>query len=125
MNKFYASTSYNDMKGSAAADRADFRSSGSWLKENGHINNDEYVLGITMSLVENHGTSESVVVEFLVSGLQGHEGVNDLLRDKNDCFNVRSIDVIMNFGDFLSLFKRLEITLSNKGLLEDKCYISK
>ena len=124
MNKFYASTTYNDMKGSAAADKSDYKESRKWLKDNGHINSDEYVLGITMSLIENHGNSESVVVEFLVSDLQDHDSVGDLLSENIDFFDVRSIDLTMSFGDFLSLFKRLEITLSFKGLLEDKDYNS-
>ncbi len=95
-----------------------------WLKERNHIDDDEFVLGISMSIGENHGTHrDPVSVVFLVSGLNGYENIPEMIMDSNEPIQVKKISIDMNIVDFLALFKRLEITLSNDGLLEGKSYI--
>jgi len=123
MESFKAGVQYGDLKGSSAADRADMTDAAKWLKENGHINDDEFVLGISMSVGENHGTHrDPVSVVFLVSGLNGHENIPEMIQASGEPIQVKKISVDMKIIDFLALFKRLEITLSNGGLLEGKSY---
>jgi len=123
MEIFKAGVQYGDLKGSSAADRADMTDAAKWLKEQGHINDDEFVLGILMSVGENHGTHrDPVSVAFLVSSLNGYENIPEMIQASGDPIQVKKINVDMNIIDFLALFKRLEITLSNGGLLEGKTY---
>ena len=124
MNTFKANTQNNDLIGGSAGDQGDFIDAGKWLKKNRYINDGVFVLGFTMAVVENHNKTENVVVEFLVSELNGFPSVPDLLKSTKEPYKVKSIDVTMNVVEFLSLFKRLEVTLSNQGLLENKTYIS-
>ena len=123
MEIFKAGVQYGDLKGSSAADRADMKDVAQWLKERNHIDDDELVLGISMSVGENHGTHrDPVSVVFLVSGLNGYENIPEMIMDSNEPIQVKKISIDMNIVDFLALFKRLEITLSNDGLLEGKSY---
>lgn len=124
METFRASVQYNDLKGSAAADRADMTDAANWLKANGHIT-DEFVVGISMWAGENHGTHQDpVFVTFLVSGLNGYDNIPEMLQASGEPIPVKEINVDMNLSDFFALFKRLEITLSNGGLIEGKTYTS-
>ena len=122
MATFEALVHYNDLKGSAAADRSEGVAE-KWLKDNGHIT-DGYVVGISMWIGENHGTVDTVDVKFLVSGLKGYESVLEMLQASGERIQVEEINVHMNIADFFALFKRLNITLSNKGLIEGKTYTS-
>ncbi|MEN3785464.1 hypothetical protein ABDZ30_04755 [Aeromonas veronii] len=122
MEIFKASVQYNDLKGSVAADRADMTDAEKWLKANGHIT-DEFVVGISMWVGENHGTHEDPVnVKFLVTELNEHTSIPEMLQTSGSPIKVKEICVDMNIADFLALFKRLEITLSNGGLIEGKAY---
>lgn len=122
MDIFKASVQYNDLKGSAAADRADMEGATKWLKDHGHIT-DEFVLGISMWAGENHGAHEDPVnVKFLVSDLNGHESVPEMIESSEDPIPVKEVSVEMTIADFMGLFKRIEITLSNGGQLEGKKY---
>ena len=124
METFKASVQYNDLKGSAAADRADMTDAAKWLKDNGHIT-DEFVVGISMWAGENHGTHrDPVSVKFLVSGLNGYDNIPEMLQASGEPIQVKEIRVDMDLSDFFALFKRLEITLSNGGLIEGKTYTS-
>lgn len=124
METFKASVQYSDLKGSAAADRADMTDAAKWLKDNGHIT-DEFVIGISMWAGENHGEHrDPVSVKFLVSGLNGYENIPEMLQASGEPIQVKEISVDMNIADFFALFKRLEITLSNGGLIEGKTYTS-
>jgi hypothetical protein len=124
METFKASVQYNDLKGRAAADRADMTDAAKWLKDNGHIN-DEFVVGISMWAGENHGThNDPVSVKFLVTELVGYDNIPEMLQASGEPIQVKEIRVDMNIADFFALFKRFEITLSNGGLIEGKTYTS-
>ena len=125
METFKAGVQYGDLKGSVAADRANMTDAAKQLKENGHIQDDEYVLGISMWAGENHGTHrDPVSVKFLVSGLNGYENIPEMIQASGEPIQVKNISVDMDLVDFFALFKRLEITLSNGGLIEGKTYTS-
>src|SRR5688500_2006865 len=120
MQAFTAPVEYNDLKGSAAADRADMADAARWRKHNGHIA-DEFVVGISMWAGENDGShKDPVSVTFLVSTLNGYDSVPEMLQASEEPLQLREIRVDMNIADFLGLFKRFEITLSNGGQLEGK-----
>lgn len=124
METFKASVQYGDLKGSSAADHADMTDAADWLRNNGYIK-DEFVVGISMWAGENHGSHrDPVSVKFLVTDLNGHENIPEMLAASAEPIQVKKISVDMNIVDFLALFKRLEITLSSGGLIEGKSYIS-
>jgi hypothetical protein len=129
MRNFIASVEYNDLKGSVAADKSDTRSASKWLSDNGHITDNEYVIGIHMSVGENHDSHvDNVSVTFFVTGLQNHENLHEIIQagDKPIQFKkigVKEIDIDMSVADFFGLFKRFEVTLSKSGLLEGKTYV--
>lgn len=123
MDTFKASVQYNDMKGSSAADRADKEDAAKWLKDNGLISEEEFIVGVKMWAGENHGShNDPVYVTFFVTSLKGHRDLPSLLADSGDVIEARRVRVDMNLVDFFGLFKRLEITLSNGGMLEGKSY---
>lgn len=125
METFKAAVQYGDLKGSSAADRADMIDASKWLRDNGHIQDDDYVIGISMSVGENHGKhKDPVYVHFLVTDLGGFANIPEKIKASQEPIPVKKIDLDMNIADFLALFKRLEITLSNGGLLEGVTYTS-
>ena len=70
---------------------------------------------------ENHGKHDDpVYVTFFVTDLKGQPDLSSLLAAGGDVIEARSLSIDMNLIDFFGLFKRLEITLSNGGMLEGK-----
>lgn len=122
MKEFKAGVQYGDLKGSVAADIADQIFPSKWLSDNGHISDGECLIGISMFAGENNGQHrDPVSVTFLVSTLNGHANVPAMIQDAEPV-QIKEINVDMNIADFFALFKRLEITLSNSGLMENKTY---
>lgn len=119
--KFSASVHYNDLNGTVAADKADAGKFTKWLKEKQLINDDEFVLGVSMSA---GGNQDPVDVDFYVRKLNGTQTVPEVLEAPGGSIELRHINVDMNISDFLALFKRFEITLSPKGMLENKTVIT-
>lgn len=120
-NWFKASVSYNDLKGSVAADKADRGLLTKWLNDKQLLKNGEYVLGIRMSVGENHGNHQDpVYVSFFVSDLKGFNDIPEMLESFEDSVELREISVDMKITEFLALFKRFEVTLSPKAMLEGK-----
>ncbi len=117
MGIFKASVHYNDLKGSCAADDADISNATKWLKDHNYINSGEYFVGLRMFAGENHGKHRDPVdVTFLITDETGYRA----LAANSDEYKIRRVDVNMDVKDFLSLFKRFEITLSPKSFLEGK-----
>ena len=123
METFKASVQYGDMKGSSAADKADLEHAATWLEKNGDISKNEFVVGISMWVGENHGShTDPVSVKFLVTELNGYTSIPEMLEASGDSVEVKVVRKDMNIADFLALFKRLEITLSTGGIIEGKSY---
>jgi hypothetical protein len=123
MAKFKASVQYNDLLGSVAADRADKNDASKWLQDNGKIKKGEHVIGISMFAGENHGVHQDPVsVTFLVSDLKGYENIPEMLESTKEPIPIKQIEEDMNITDFLALFKRFEVTLSIKGIIEGKTF---
>jgi hypothetical protein len=117
---FTATVQYGDMKGESKADRADLNNADNWLKEHGHINDDgEILVGIELSVGENHNKHEDpVAVYFYMASSGEFNTVKDMIDSKKDSVKVRRIAIDMPIFDFLGLFKRFSITLSEDGILE-------
>lgn len=119
MEIFKATLQYDDLKGSSAADRADKSDASDWLINNGHMQNGEFLVGITMFAGENHGTHrDPISVTFLITDDKGFIALG---HNSND-YEIRKVRVDMNITDFFALFKRFEVTLSSNGCLEGKEY---
>lgn len=107
---------YNDYKGEAAADNSDVLSVSRWLKEEGHLGEDESVVGISMSVGENQGKHEDpVYVRFLVLNYDEYQSVI-----RKNPIPVKVIDLEMAIADFLALFKRFEVAISDNGELDGR-----
>ncbi len=119
MEVFKASVQYNDLKGSCAADRADNSDATEWLRNNGHIQENEFLVGISMFAGENHGEHrDPVSVTFLITDETGFRALGQNSSD----YEIRKVNVDMEITAFLALFKRFEITLSTNSCLEGKEY---
>ena len=121
---FHASVQYNDLKGSAAADRHDQRDMSRYLEQQGLIQEGEWLVGIQMWSGEVHGEEQEkpVFVTALVTRGDGYDNVKAAVNSGNP-LSVRKIRLEMTLPQFFGLFKRFEICLSSDGLIE-QCEIS-
>jgi hypothetical protein len=118
--KFHARVQYNDLIGTAPADRHDSRDLGKYLEENGLIRAGELVVGIEMSSLEVHTKTQDNPVH--VSAFVATQDYHSLqkLRDAEETLEVRKISLEMKLNEFFRLFKRFEVTISNGGLLDGR-----
>ncbi len=115
MNTFKASVQYNDLVGTAAADRSDDNDATSWLRSNGHISQEEFVVGISLFVGENHGQHvDPVSARFLIAEMKAY--------DEYSPINVRELHKDLSISDFLAMFKRLSIAISMNGMLNGREY---
>ena len=122
MNTFQASVQYGDLKGSVAADVADLITLSGWLQDKGHIEQSECLLGVDVDVnIISEKVQGTLDVHFLVSNLDGFSNIPELL-DNNDSLSVKRVALTMTFEEFFVLFKRFNLTISSKGLLEGKHY---
>ena len=126
MEQFKASVQYNDLTGTSAADKADNISARKWLANKGFIKEDEFVVGISMSVGENHGTHQDpVYVTFLVTEFkEGYGNLPEMIKDIGEPVELRKIQVNMNLTNFFALFKRFKVSISCSVLLDNLGYIS-
>jgi hypothetical protein len=123
---FQASVQYEDFYGSVAADRADRESIEDWLSIRELRQSGELVCGISLSIGENHGDELVNPVQisiYLVAG-ETIDSLRERILTGSAPLAVRRVDTVMTFPEFLSFFKRLNLTLSptsygvRQGLLE-------
>lgn len=118
MEIFKASVQYNDMLGTAAADRADFETASDWLRERDYMSDNEFLVGIKMFSGENHNKDsvDPVFVTFLITDQNGIRALG-----ANSCeYQTKRVDVDMGLIEFIALFKRFNVSLSTDGCLEGK-----
>lgn len=120
---FRASVQYNDWKGTSAADDAGNNDASDWLRENGHIEDGEFLLSIKMFAGENHGKhKDPIFVEFLITTPGDFDNIKSMIESSTGPIEVRSVKVQMNLVDFFGLFKRFDVTLSRDNMLEGREY---
>ncbi|MDH1109040.1 hypothetical protein N5C55_18030 [Pseudomonas otitidis] len=125
VDTFRASTQYSDKKGSAAADDADKLGPGEWLRQQGHMTEDEFLVGIELFVGENHGVhADPVYVTFLIVDSPGHERVVDHLAaiPAGEPVDVRRLVLEMKLVEFFALFKRFSVTLTPLKVMEGRQY---
>jgi hypothetical protein len=126
--KFEAFVQYNDLTGSVAADNADRvpNTITHWLEARELKTKEEWVIGIILSIGENHG--EELVNPVSVTILLCKE-TKETVKQKIDegilPLSLRRVSTVMKVEEFFSLFKRFNIALSprwgyddRKGILE-------
>ena len=117
---FKASVQYNDLTGSAAADRADVGDARTWLEQNGHLRPGEFLIGMDVYFrIPGNASGGDVVVDvsFILVQAANFESATDLLRN-NDPVAVRKLSLELSARDFFLFFKRFNLTLSSSGKLE-------
>lgn len=103
MPSFDAHVQYDDLKGTAAADRSDGETLADYLRKNSLINEGEFVINTTVYL-----------------GKDGFFNANVLLSDADDIqaalqenpVRVRSVNLDIDQQTFFSFFKRFEVSIS-------------
>ena len=120
--KFTASVQYNDFKGTVAADVHDSKPLSEWLKEQGLIREGEHIVGISIYSGEIHNKP----LEQMTLGLNAyvrtsdvsHEDFVEALNNQPDDSLLRKVEVQMSPAQFFALFKRFEITMSRKNIMD-------
>ena len=124
MEQFKAFVQYNHLTGTVAADRADRKSAQKLLDGNGLLGENVHVIGISMSVGENHAIHKDPVnVEFLVIKLKaGYKSISEMINSIGEPIPLRRIRDDMNIADFLALFKRFQVSISTAGDLDKVKY---
>lgn len=105
---FTATVQYNDHIGTAAADDSDDESLIAWLRDEGHAEDSEHLVGVEM-----------FVSDMAVENDDEPVWVRALLQDESDD-SIRKIKVNMSFEAFFSSFKRFNVKISRGGDLTDE-----
>lgn len=122
-DRFQASVQYDDLTGTAAADRPDGKSGPEdWLKKKGLMNADEFVLGIELYSGESPGVHrDPVTVHFLlVPG--AFDSAKEMVGKSSAAVQTRRVTVDMKLAEFMGLFKRFSVCVSPGGMLSGKRY---
>lgn len=121
--KFLASVQYGDWEGTSAADSADRGVLRKWLESNGYKKSDEFLLGVSLFVGENHGVHEDpVYVNFLLASPADHDSVKSMIDLGQGPIEVRKVSVEMKLTEFFGLFKRFSIAFSSHGMLGEREY---
>lgn len=118
---FKASVQYGDLKGTAAADRADKATAEAWLEEEKLSQEGEFLLGIELVVGENHGAhKDPVYVTFLMATVGDHDSVKKTVESHDGPVVVRKISVQMPLTQFIGFFKRFAVSISVSSMLEGR-----
>jgi hypothetical protein len=115
MPDFKAHVQYDDWKGSAAADDADFEALGGYLRNAGLLSDSEFLVGFKAYIgsPDINGDPYFSAAAFIVSA-GNHEGSlqNILAKDPVEVFQR---DVELGVLEFFNLFKRFNLVLTHRG----------
>lgn len=110
---FTAAVQYDDWKGTAAADDADNTSLSAWLRTNGYADEGDVLVGVQMSVGENHGFHrDPVYVDFALVPLQGHPDIQSKIAHESDPVEIKHARAEMGLAEFVGLFKRFSVAVS-------------
>lgn len=114
---FKAGTQYNDFTGTSAAETQGFSE---YLKSKDLIKDDEFVIGIEFSPFVNASQfpNEVFLQVYLVKDFV-YEKYEEKSKN-NSILEVRKVEIYVDIVQFFSLFKRLNVSFSWQGLLENK-----
>ena len=116
--KFVARTQYGDWKGTIAVDnhagRTDIRS---WLEQEGQLNENDFIYGIEIHGEYPGGGYGDPRISVLLFEVKNGRILKDVVED-GEKIPLKKLYLNMSLQDFLSKFKRLDITLSAYGCLD-------
>lgn len=121
---FKASTQYNDLSGSSAADRADMDDAGRWLESQGVIKAGEFLVGIetyVSSALVAEGQEVSLRTSFILVQAGNFDEAAADMRNA-EIIPARKVSHDFSPTEFFSFFKRFSVTLSSAGELEGRQY---
>lgn len=108
---FTASTQYNDWKGEAAADDQFTNSIREFLRNEGIMKTDDFLIGLDYYIGEDKFFS---LTAYFVTA-HDYEAANEILA-QNETLKVKKAEVELNPDQFFRLFKRFNIALSWKDM---------
>lgn len=121
--QFTASSKYEDLKGTVAADHADAQSVSAWLEQQNLIAGEEYVVGIRLHVGQLSNSDDFLIqTEFLIALNETDLRVRIPGQDKPPTIVVRRLQKELTLNDFFRFFKQLELTLSAGGEFEGRDY---
>lgn len=114
---FKAGTQYNDFTGTSAAETQGFVE---YLKSKDLIKDDEFVIGIDFSpLVGILKDQNEIFLQVYLTKDFSYKEYEP--KSRNDSvLEIRKIETYLDIVKFFSLFKRLNVSFSWQGLLENK-----
>lgn len=120
---FKSGVQYGDMKGTVSADRHDTKDIYKYLRDNKRIEDNEFLAGITLDVGEIHQSlgDKSIYLSVFICKDKGYENFKAAL-DSGKELTLHKIDVKITPVEFLSMFKRFNLTLSPYGNLEGKSF---
>jgi hypothetical protein len=110
MPRFSANVQYDDWKGTAAADDADARAIRKYLRENGFLNDGEFLVGFELYSGESH----FAVRAFIVDADDFEGAVKEIAQNPPVHTSIRELP--LSRDQFFEMFKRFNIVLTQKGL---------
>lgn len=117
---FDASAQYDDFTGTAAVDRADQGGLEDWLRANGRMASNDFLVGIKFYAGERIGSAphaiDTVEVEAVIADGHTHDTFTATLTAAGPV-PLRCVKVTMHLTQFFGMFKRFAISLSNHGML--------
>jgi len=118
---FRASVQYNDLKGTAAADRHDKHDLTHYLEEKHLIQDGEMLVGIEMSSLEVHARNqdEEIYVAALVARYPSFDNLQGAMN-AGKTLHVRRIRLEMKLNEFFGFFKRFQVSISNGGIMDGR-----
>jgi hypothetical protein len=119
MSKFCAITQYGHWRGEVSADDADFRSIRDVLRDQGVIEDGEFMVGIRAFVGENVASRplDPVFVRVLLIKAANFEDAQKELRAAEGAVPFgREAKVELHVEEFLRLFKRIDMAISWRGL---------
>jgi hypothetical protein len=120
--RFAATVQYNDLTGSAAADRADKAGPEEWLRAQNHIASDDFVVGIELWAGENHGAHRDPITAHFLVVKGDYDSTKNGIAQTSGAYQTRRVTVEMPVAQFMGLFKRFSVTLSPSGMLHNKSF---
>lgn len=120
---FEAAVQYGDWEGTSSADSSDTKHLADWLLQKGHLKSGDLLVGVKMDMGEQHGIfKDPIWVEVLFVEDEGYDSFDKKLKSTHEPVAVKRVEIEMKVKEFLSLFKRLKITLSAGGIFEGRAY---
>lgn len=122
-HRFLASTQYDDLRGTVAADRSDAGSMEAWLQGQRLLQDGESLVGVSLHSGELPASGESFCqVSFLIAPRETNLSVRIPGVTERPTIVIRRVDRQMMPSDFFRFFKHLELTLSSHGEFEGRTF---